>query len=153
MDKHRVAERLIALAEALTADVGDVEVVEPVGSTPVKTKKTKKAMPLERLPVSEGWKSGVLSDMEEVMTEGMGADDIEYSAFLTNTRGTSNKFHYFVVFRYQQADGTIVYVGGNAYGRIGKTAKVMVIARAKRPQAVLSMVQRKQRQKESKGYD
>jgi len=107
----------------------------------------------KKMPVTGSWKRGVLRDMEEILTEGEGADSVEYEAFLTMTDDTHNKFHYFAVFRYKKPDGEIVYVGGNAYGRIGKRSRVMVIARGPSPHGVIRAVQQKEHDKERKGYE
>jgi len=42
MDKQRIAQELLAVAKDLAADVGDVEVIEPVDSKPIKTRRNKK---------------------------------------------------------------------------------------------------------------
>ena len=133
------------------SEVVDMKDVEPVESKPEKTKQTKVA--IDRKPVTEQWKSHVLGDMEEILTEGMGAGDVEYSEFLTLIDERSNKFHYFVVFGYRDANDDVVYVGGNAYGRIGMTPRIMMIARGLSLSSVENIVRGKQRRKESKGYE
>jgi len=42
MNRHELAKELVGLADDLIAEVGDAEIVEPVESKPVKTRRTKK---------------------------------------------------------------------------------------------------------------
>jgi hypothetical protein len=94
----------------------------------------------------EGWKIQVQRAIESAFGRGMRVS-WEYSSFLTYTEGTSNKFHYFGVVKAGNE-----YVGGNAYGRIGVTAKVIEIARSTNLRQVMGIVKDKEYQKESKGY-
>ena len=96
---------------------------------------------------NEMWKSNVARNIEQVFGRGESVD-WEYSSFLTYTEGTSYKFHYFAVVKTESGE----YVGGNAYGRIGSTAKVIEIARSFSKSSVMSVVQRKEGEKYNKGY-
>lgn len=95
---------------------------------------------------TESWKIQVARDIETIFGRGL-LVTWEYSSFLTFSEGTSNKFHYFAVIK---AGGE--YVGGNAYGRIGSSAKVIEIVRGKSLSSVMSVVRRKEYEKEAKGY-
>jgi hypothetical protein len=99
----------------------------------------------KKSPVTESWKRGVLRDMGTVMAPGGRA---VFEEFLTYTEGTSNKFHMFAIF--EDDDG--VFVGGNAYGRIGKRPRVIEVARGPR-RSVERVVYDKMRKKENKGYE
>lgn len=99
----------------------------------------------KQLP-KEGWKIQVQRAIESAFGRGMRVS-WEYSSFLTYTEGTSNKFHYFGVVKAGNE-----YVGGNAYGRIGVTAKVIEIARSPNLRQVMGIVKDKEYQKEAKGY-
>jgi hypothetical protein len=95
----------------------------------------------------EGWKVGVARAISQVFGKGQRVT-FEYSNFLTFTEGTSNKFHYFAVVKTEDGE----YVGGNAYGKIGSTAKVIEIARSQSRGQVMNIVQNKEDQKRNKGY-
>ena len=56
-----------------------------------------------------------------------------------------------MVFEYREG-GEKMYVGGNAYGRIGKGAKTIEIARSDIRRVVENAVNKKERAKRSKGY-
>lgn len=99
----------------------------------------------DKTPVREVWKAGVSQDIEAVFGGGRPVKWV-YQSFLTYSEGTSHKFHMFAVVQVGHE-----YVGGNAYGRIGGTAKVIEIARGSQG-SVMSVVYDKERQKESKGY-
>ena len=71
-----------------------------------------------------------------------------YESFLTNQEGSSNKFHYFGVFK-NKITGECV--GGNAYGRIGYNPKAIEVSRGSE-MGVMSTVHRKMRDKQGKGY-
>lgn len=71
-----------------------------------------------------------------------------YASLLTVQEGTSNKFHYFGIFK--SRDGQCV--GGNAYGRIGYNPKAIEIARGISPAPVMNAVLQKVSQKRAKGY-
>ena len=102
--------------------------------------------------LNDNWKASVGRSIESVF--GRGEDvEWEYSSFLTNTSGTSNKYHYFAVVEVIDRNGNKEYVGGNAYGRIGANAKVIEIVRGKSFSMVQHMVQNKEREKERKGYE
>jgi len=75
--------------------------------------------------------------------------DIEYDVTLINTEGTSNKFHFFAMFF---DPDTELYVGANAYGRIGKGAKVITISSSPAKNEVMRAVLKKQMAKQRKGY-
>lgn len=96
----------------------------------------------------DSWKSGVARNIEQVFGGGDKVD-WEYSSYLTYTGGTSNKFHYFAVVKTEDGE----YVGGNAYGKIGSTAKIIEIARSSSRGSVMSVVQRKEGEKYNKGYN
>jgi len=70
-----------------------------------------------------------------------------YESFLTFREGSSNKFHYFGVFKNRSGE----CVGGNAYGRIGYNAQAIEIARGSES-SVMSDVSRKEEGKRDKGY-
>ena len=84
---------------------------------------------------------------------------------LINTEGTSNKFHFFMMYVYPLVDerGKPVldergeyedptYVAGNVYGRIGATARAHEIAEGTNIASVKSKMDAKIRVKERKGY-
>jgi hypothetical protein len=71
-----------------------------------------------------------------------------YASLLTVQEGTSNKFHYFGIFK--SRDGECV--GGNAYGRIGYNPKAIEIARGGSSALVMNAVLQKVSQKRAKGY-
>ena len=70
-----------------------------------------------------------------------------YELFLTFMEGTSNKFHYFGVFKSRMGD----CVGGNAYGRIGYAPKAIEVSRGNEYR-VMGDVQKKVYEKKRKGY-
>lgn len=70
-----------------------------------------------------------------------------YELFLTFQEGTSNKFHYFGVFKSRTGE----CVGGNAYGRIGYNPKAIEVARGSEG-SVMSAVRGKVYDKQRKGY-
>jgi hypothetical protein len=101
-----------------------------------------------------GWLKVVFRDLELLLTNGEGADKIMYRSYMTYEYGTSSKFHAFIVCSYtDDATGDTMYVGGNAYGRIGKTARAMAVARGASRSSVMSAVEKKERAKTGKGYD
>jgi predicted DNA-binding WGR domain protein len=101
-----------------------------------------------------GWLKGVFRDLELLLTNGEGADRIVYRSYLTYEYGTSSKYHAFMVCAYtDSATGDTMYVGGNAYGRIGKNPRAMVVAQGPSRTSVQSAVDKKERAKERKGYD
>lgn len=71
-----------------------------------------------------------------------------YELFLTFQEGTSNKFHYFGVFRSRTGE----CVGGNAYGRIGYNPKAIEVARGSEG-SVMSNIRQKVSDKQRKGYE
>ena len=71
-----------------------------------------------------------------------------YDHFLTYQEGTSNKFHYFGVFKSKTGE----CVGGNAYGRIGYNPKAMEVARGSEG-SVMAAVRDKVGAKVNKGYE
>jgi hypothetical protein len=71
-----------------------------------------------------------------------------YASLLTVQEWTSNKFHYFGIFK--SRDGECV--GGNAYGRIGYNPKAIEIARGGSSALVMNAVLQKVSQKRAKGY-
>jgi hypothetical protein len=71
-----------------------------------------------------------------------------YESFITKREGTSNKFHYFGVFKSR----TGVCVGGNAYGRIGYNPKAIEVARGSEA-SVMSEVGKKIKVKRSDRYE
>jgi hypothetical protein len=71
-----------------------------------------------------------------------------YESFLTYREGTSNKFHYFGVFKNRT---TGECVGGNAYGRIGYNPKAIEVDRGSEG-SVMSTVRQKMSIKQNKGY-
>jgi hypothetical protein len=108
---------------------------------------------LSRIPVSDNWMSGVFNELKRTLTDGQVVDSVLWEVFMTFTKGTSNKYHAFGVYRYAQEDGTITYVGGNAYGRIGGSPTMMVVARGPTPNGVQAVTERKSRAKLAKGYE
>jgi predicted DNA-binding WGR domain protein len=69
--------------------------------------------------------------------------------YITFREGTSNKFHYFVVFD----AGNNRYIAANAYGRIGYPAKVVDLGEYPTKDAALGVAMRKLRAKLAKGYE
>jgi predicted DNA-binding WGR domain protein len=101
-----------------------------------------------------GWLKTVFRDLELLLTNGEGADRILSRSYMTFEYGTSSKFHAFMVCSYtDDVTGDTVYVGGNAYGRMGKTARAMAVARGASRGSVMAAVEKKERAKERKGYD
>jgi hypothetical protein len=101
-----------------------------------------------------GWLKTVFRDLELLLTDGEGADRVLYRSYLTFEYGTSSKYHAFMVCSYtDDATGDTVYVGGNGYGRIGRSARVIAVARGSSRSSVRSAVLKKERAKENKGYD
>ena len=100
-----------------------------------------------------GWLKTVFKDLELILTNGEGADRVFYRSYLTFEHGTSSKYHAFMVCSYTDVSGETVYVGGNAYGRIGRMARAMAVSRGPSRSSVQSAVLKKERQKENKGYD
>ena len=70
-----------------------------------------------------------------------------YELFLTFQEGSSNKFHYFAIFKSRTGQ----CAGGNAYGRIGYNPKAIEVARGSE-MSVMSDVRQKVSQKQHKGY-
>lgn len=70
-----------------------------------------------------------------------------YELFLTFQEGSSNKFHYFGVFKSRTGE----CVGGNAYGRIGYNPKAIEVARGSEG-SVMGNVRQKVSDKQRKGY-
>ena len=70
-----------------------------------------------------------------------------YESFLTFQEGSSNKFHYFSVWKSKTGE----CVGGNAFGRIGYNPKGFEIARGNES-SVMSAVRGKESVKRSNGY-
>ena len=70
-----------------------------------------------------------------------------YELFLTYQEGTSNKFHYFGVWKSKTGE----CVGGNAYGRIGYNPKAIEVSRGSEGM-VMSNVRQKASDKQHKGY-
>lgn len=101
-----------------------------------------------------GWLKTVFRDLELLLTNGEGADRIVYRSYMTFEYGTSSKFHAFMVCSYtDDATGDTMYVGGNAYGKIGRTARAMAVSRGPSRSSVQGAVDKKERAKERKGYD
>jgi hypothetical protein len=71
-----------------------------------------------------------------------------YESFMTFQDGTSNKFHYFGVFKSR----TGACVGGNAYGRIGYNPKAIEIARGSEGSVMSSVGQKARDKQRQKGY-
>jgi len=71
-----------------------------------------------------------------------------YDLFMTIQEGTSNKFHYFGVWRSKTGE----CVGGNAYGPIGYNPRAIEVARG-REGSVMSAVRDKVSIKRRKGYE
>jgi len=104
----------------------------------------------EKEKSSNPWKKKVLV----YLRNGLGAPKnakLVYESYLEETRGTSNKFHYFAVLEYKE-DGQKTWVGGNAYGRIGKNPRVIEIGIELDKNEILSKVKKKEKAKLSKGY-
>lgn len=94
---------------------------------------------------SKSWYDNVLRFLaNELGTKSKHPEVVDY---LVNQEGTSNKFHMFGIFETDDGD----FVGGNAYGRIGKSPKVIKIVEGNF-EHVLGMITKKIRQKKSKGY-
>lgn len=72
-----------------------------------------------------------------------------YESFMTIQEGTSNKMHYFGIFKNRD---TGECAGGNSYGRIGYTPKGFEIARGSE-RLVVSEVTGKAYIKQRKGYE
>jgi len=117
------AAELLAMARKLVAE--PMEIVDPSSHT---TRWAKQTLMLT-LNVDASWKQ-------------------IYELFLTFQEGTSNKFHYFGVFRSKSGE----CVGGNAYGRIGYNPKAIEVARGSEGM-VMSIVRGKVSDKTRKGYE
>lgn len=65
--------------------------------------------------------------------------------YMIYTSNTSNKFHYFAVYKNGNE-----YVGGNAYGRIGYNPRAIEVARGDKN--IIRLVENKMRAKTNKGY-
>lgn len=77
-----------------------------------------------------------------------------YENYMTFSKGTSNKFHYFAIYKInpKERGGEPEYVGANAYGRIGGSPRGIEIARGPDLKRVKNEVARKENKKRSKGY-
>jgi hypothetical protein len=104
-------------------------------------------------PGTESWRRKVLQDMEVILVR-IGGADVEWGPYyLTYREDSSNKFHYFAVFSYQDTTGQMTYVGANAFGRIGKPAKVFEIIRTPSKNVAIRMTEDKMQEKKAKGYE
>lgn len=120
MNRH--AAELLAMAKSLIAE--PMEFNDPSSHT---VRWAKQAL-MTALNVDASWKQ-------------------VYELFLTFQEGTSNKFHYFGVFRSKTGE----CIGGNSYGRIGYNPKAIEVARGSEGM-VMSAVRGKVSQKQQKGY-
>jgi predicted DNA-binding WGR domain protein len=107
----------------------------------------------KKLPGDEAWKRNVLRDMQTILVRMGGADIVWGPYYLTYREDTSNKFHYFVVFGYQDTTGQMMYVGSNAFGPIGKKAKVFEIIRTPSKNQAIDATSNKMSEKRAKGYE
>ena len=73
--------------------------------------------------------------------------DVLYRAYLIKQNDVSNKYHYFVVF---EKDG--VFIGANAYGRIGYSPRFVIIDKSADKDSTMSFVKRKMKSKIGGGY-
>ena len=74
-------------------------------------------------------------------------------AYLTDKKGTANKYHYFVLFEDRGQSAGWQFLGANVYGRIGVTKKAVEISRGYDKWAVSDAFRNKLRSKEKKGYN
>jgi hypothetical protein len=71
-----------------------------------------------------------------------------YELFMTVEEGTSNKFHYFAVFRSRTGE----CAGGNAYGRIGYNPKAIEVARGSEGSVMADVRAKASAKQRSRGY-
>lgn len=95
---------------------------------------------------SSSWRNNLVKFFASELGAKPGND--KYLKYMVNQEGNSNKFHLFGVFSLD--DGR--YIGGNAYGRIGKTPRVKELAMGSE-RIVFHEVEKKARQKERKKYE
>lgn len=72
--------------------------------------------------------------------------------YLTCTEGTSNKFHLFVLYKYDNPTQYIKYIAGNAFGRIGNAPQGCVIEEGCERYDVECVMNKKIQAKKNKGY-
>lgn len=121
--KKQAAE-LVAMAKELVA------IPMTVDMPTMETKRQSRRALMLALNVNESWKQ-------------------IYEMFMTFQEGSSNKMHYFGVFK-DRASGQCV--GGNAYGRIGYTPKAIEVARGSEGM-VMGATSGKAYDKRRKGYE
>ena len=100
------------------------------------------------------WLDGIRQSLKDYLSEAATVLDSINETYLTYTDDTSNKFHFFAIYKCRPQDsGTIFYVGGNAYGRIGATASGQcILATGTECDKVLAKVSKKIGAKQGKGY-
>lgn len=106
----------------------------------------KEAINYEKELGSPTWRKNIVKYLASEL--GANPRDDEYLEYMVNQEGSSNKFHLFGVFKTDDSR----YIGGNAYGRIGKTPRVKKIAMGGE-RVVFHEVEKKARQKARKGYE
>jgi predicted DNA-binding WGR domain protein len=74
---------------------------------------------------------------------------VVWKQYITFREGSSNKFHFFVVFETAGKQ----YVAANAYGRIGYPAKIFDLGSFRDQYEALDVAKRKLHSKLNKGYE
>lgn len=103
-------------------------------------------MPLKRLKVNSAQARKIQDRMRSKFRLDPDADPIR-KWYITCRKGTSNKYHYFALWK----DDSGYYIATNASGRIGKVGRVSLIARTKKKNTALGKLKAKMESKMKKG--